>query len=128
YFRAFGDGWVLCSDQSAGMALGAALALEGSSQPSALAALLPPAFSEEVWGAFAAFGHDVFRGNHVTVAGAAGLTALREMSAQCGSLARGGLLLQPRGALIDHVAIRCLSVVGWWHGVFFGGDASFVGG
>eukprot|EP00959_Pyramimonas_sp_CCMP1952_P193824 4053131-Pyramimonas_sp.AAC.1 len=62
------------------MALGAALALEGSSQPSAPAALLPPALAEEVGGAFAALGHDVFRG-------AAGLTALRAMSVQRGSLA-----------------------------------------
>eukprot|EP00959_Pyramimonas_sp_CCMP1952_P052659 1100956-Pyramimonas_sp.AAC.1 len=47
------------------MALGAALALEGSSQPSALAALLPPALDEEVGGAFAALGHGVFRCNSV---------------------------------------------------------------
>ncbi|CAK0892010.1 unnamed protein product, partial [Prorocentrum cordatum] len=66
YFRAFGEGWVLCNDQRAGMAPGAALALEGSSQPSTPAALLPPAaLAEEVGDAFAALGRDVFMGNNV---------------------------------------------------------------
>ncbi|CAK0844218.1 unnamed protein product [Prorocentrum cordatum] len=41
---------------------------------------------------------------------------------------KGWLLVQPRGAMIDHVVIRCRSVFGWWHGVFFGGDAFSVGG
>ncbi|CAK0896308.1 unnamed protein product [Prorocentrum cordatum] len=143
YFRAFGEVWVLCGDQRAGMALGAALAFEGSSQPSAPAALLPPALAEEVGDAFAALGHDVFKGNSVycrrrcgSHCAAGDVRTVRKLGWRCDGLSpdeatrlnQQDAIRRPRGALIDHVVIRCRSVVGWWHGVFFGGDASFVGG
>ncbi|CAK0897246.1 unnamed protein product, partial [Prorocentrum cordatum] len=147
-------GWAICTDQRAGMALGAALVLEGNSQPSAPTASLLPALAEEVVDAFAALGHDVFRGNNVyccrrcgSHCAAGDARALRKLDLRCDGLSPnestrrnrqdairrvekgpGGLLLQPRGALIDHVVIRCRAVVGWWNGDLVCGDASFVGG
>ncbi|CAK0834381.1 unnamed protein product, partial [Prorocentrum cordatum] len=100
----------------------------------------------EVGDAFAALWHDVFRVNSVyccrrcgSHCAAGDVRTVRKLSLRCDGLSpyeptrrnqQDSIrrVERPRGALIDHAVIRCRSVVGWWKGVFFGGDASFVGG